>query len=113
MIKHALAVALLGVGIGFTGHPPVLAAPLPSGVAASSVRMADDTVVKILGARCLDELPVVSKIVALFDILSDEEYDCYRRSASDDYDRRTYDERKYPTYKDGGYAQPKDLKGPR
>ncbi len=112
MIKHALAVALLGIGIGFTDHAPVHAAPLPSGVAASSIRMADDTVVRV-GGRCLDELPVVSKFVALFDILSDEEYECHKRSDADYYDRRTYDERNYPTYKDGGYAQPKDLKGAR
>ena len=110
MIKHALAVALLGIGIGFTGHAPVHAAPPPSGVAASSIRMADDTLVKV---GCLDEVPVVSKFVVLFDILSDEEYECYKRSDADYYDRRTYDERKYPTYKDGGYAQPKDLKGAR
>jgi hypothetical protein len=109
MIKHALAVALLGMGIGFTGPAPVHAAPLPSGVAASSIRMADDTVVKIFG-RCLDEVPLVSNVVAFFDLLSDEEYDCYRRYERDDYDRRTYDERKYPTYKDGWHAQQQDLK---
>ncbi len=72
--------------------------------------MADDTVVNV---GCLDEVPVVSNVVAFFDLLSDEEYDCYKRYDRDDYDRRTYDERKYPTYKDGGYAQPKDLKGAR
>ena len=110
MIRHALAVALLGIGIGFTGHAPVHAAPPPSGVAGSSIRMADDTVVKV---GCLDEIPVVNKVVALFDILSDEEYECHKRSDADYYDRRTYDERKYPTYKDGGYAQPKDLKEAR
>ena len=110
MIKNALAVALLGIGIGLTGHAPVGAAPLPSGIAASSIRMADDTVVKV---GCLDEVPVVANVVAFFDLLSDEEYDCYRRFDGDSYDRRTYDERKYPTHKDGGYAQPKDLKGRR
>ena len=110
MIKHALAVALLAIGIGFTDHAPVHAAPSLSGVAASPIRMADDTLVKV---GCLDEVPVVSSVVALFDILSDEEYDCYRRFDGDSYDRRTYDERKYPTHKDGGYAQPKDLKGRR
>ena len=112
MIKHALAVALLGIGIGCTGHAQVHAAPPPIGVAASSIRMADDTVVRV-GGRCLDELPVVSQFVALFDILSDEEYECHKRSDADYHDRRTYDERNYPTYKDGGYAQPKDLKGAR
>ena len=111
MIKHALAVALLGIGIGFTDHAPVHAAPPPSGAAVSSIRMAEDTVVKV--GRCLDEIPVVNQAVALFDILSDEEYDCYKRSDADTYDRRTYDERNYPTYKDGGYAEPKDLKGAR
>jgi hypothetical protein len=110
MIKHALAVALLGIGIGFTGHAPVRAAPLPSGIAASSIRMADDTVVKV---GCLDEVPVVANVVAFFELLSDEEYKCHRHFDGDDYDRRTYDERKYPAYKDGGYAEPKDLKGPR
>jgi hypothetical protein len=111
MIKHALAVALMGIGIGFTGPAPVHAAPLPSGVAASSIRTADDTVVKV--GRCLDEWPLVNNVVALFDILSDEEYDCYKHADGDTYDRRTYDERKYPAYKDGEYAQPKDLKGAR
>jgi hypothetical protein len=52
----------------------------------------------------------VSNVVAFFDLLSDEEYDCYRRYERDDYDRRTYDERKYPTYKDGWHAQQQDLK---
>lgn len=110
MIKHALAVALLGMGIGFTDHAPVHAAPPPSGVAASSIRMADDTVVKV---GCLDEILIVNQVVALFDILSDEEYECHKRSDADYHDQRTYDERKYPTYKDGGYAEPKDLKGAR
>ena len=110
MIKHALAVALLGIGIGFTGHPPVRSAPLPSGVAASSIRMADDTMVKV---GCLDEVPVVSNIVAFIDLLKDDEYDCYGRSDREGYDRRTYDERKHPTYKDGGDAEPKDLKSLR
>jgi hypothetical protein len=110
MIKHALAVALLGIGIGFTDHAPVHAAPPPSAVAASSIRMADDTVVKV---GCLDEVPVVANVVAFFDLLSDEEYDCYGRFDGDHHDRRTYDERNYPTYKDGGYVEPKDLKGAR
>jgi hypothetical protein len=110
MIKHALAVALLGIGIGFTDHAPVHAAPSPSGIAASSIRMADDTVVKV---GCLDEILIVNQVVALFDILSDEEYECHKRSDADYHDRRAYDERKYPTYKDGGYAQPKDLKEAR
>ena len=110
MIKHALAVALLGMGIGFIDRAPVHAAPSPSGIAASSIRMADDTVVKV---GCLDEIPIVNQVVALFDILSDEEYECHKRSDADYHDRRTYDERKYPTYKDGGYAEPKDLKGAR
>ena len=109
MIKHALAVALLGMGIGFTDHAPVHAAPPPSGVAASSIRMADDTVVKV---GCLDEVPVVANVVAFFELLRDEEFDHYCLDG-DHYDRRTYDERKYPTYKDGGYAQPKDLKEAR
>ena len=110
MTKHALAVALLGIGIGFTDHAPVHAAPPPSGIAASSIRMADDTVVKV---GCLDEILIVNQVVALFDILSDEEYECHKRSDADYHDRRTYDERNYPTYKDGGYAEPKDLKGAR
>ena len=107
MIKNALAVALLGIGIGLIGHAPVDAAPLPSGVATSSLRMADDSVVKV---GCLDEVPVVSGVVALFDILSDEEYQCHRRSDREYHDRRTYDERNHPAYKDGGYAEPKDQK---
>ena len=107
MIKHALAVALLGIGIGFTGHPPVHAAPSSFGVAASSIRTADDTMVKV---GCLDEVPIVSNVVAFFDLLSDEEYNCYRRYDGDYYDRRTYDEHKDRTYKDSEYAQPKDLK---
>ncbi|MGB0086927.1 MAG: hypothetical protein WBP94_16335 [Rhodomicrobiaceae bacterium] len=110
MIKHALAVALLGIGIGFTDHASVHAAPPLAGVAASSMRVADDTVVKV---GCLDEIPVVQGVVAFFQLLRDEEidYHCDRHYDGDYYDRHTYDERKYPTYKDGGYAQPKDLKG--
>jgi len=110
MIKHAVAVAVLGMGIGFTEHASIHAAPAPSGVAASSIRMTDDTVVKV---GCLDEILIVNQVVALFDILSDEEYKCHKRSDADYHDRRTYDEPQYPTYKDGGYAQPKDLKEAR
>ena len=109
MIKHGLAVAFLGMGIGFTDHASVHAAPAPSGVAASSIRMADDAVVKV---GCLDEVPVVANVVAFFELLRDEEFDHYCLDG-DYHDRRTYDERKYPTHKDGGYAQPKDLKGAR
>ena len=107
MLKNALAVALLSVGLGLAGHAPVDAAPLPSGVAASSARVADDTLVKV---GCLDEVPVVSGLVALYDILSDDEYECHRRFHGDDRDWRTYDEPKHPNYKDGGYAEPKDQK---
>jgi hypothetical protein len=67
----------------------------------------------VVNVGCLDEVPVVSNLVAFFDLLSDEEYDCYRRSEGDHDDRRTYGERNYPGYKDGGYAEPKDLKGTR
>ena len=111
MIKHALAVALLGIGIGFIDHAPVHAAPPLSGVAAPSIRIADDSVVKV---GCLDEVPVVQGVVAFFQLLRDEEIDnhCPRLFDGDYYDRHTYDERKYPTHKDGGYAQPKDLKAP-
>jgi hypothetical protein len=111
MIKHALAVALLGIGIGVTGHAPVYAAPPLSGVAASSIRIADNTVVKV-GGLCLDEVPVVQGVVAFVQLLRDEEIDryCDRHYDGDDYDRHTYDDRKYPSYKDDGYAQPKDLK---
>ncbi len=110
MIKDALAVALLGIGIGFTDQAPAHAAPL-SGVAVSSIRMADDTVVKV---GCLDEVPVVQGVIIFFQLLRDEEIDnhCPRLFGGDDYDRHADDERKYPTYKDGGYAQPKDLKAP-
>ena len=110
MIKDALAVALLGIGIGFTDHAPVHAAPPLSGVAASSMRVADDTVVKV---GCLDEIPVVQGVVAFFQLLRDEEIDrtCDGRYAGDYHDRHTYYERNYPSYKDGGYAQPRDLKG--
>lgn len=118
MVKHALAVALLGIGIGFTDHAPVHAAPPLSGVAASSIRTADETVVKV---GCPDEIPVVQGFVAFFQLLRDDEIDlsCKRGYNGDPYDRHTYDERKYPTYKDGGYvhkdsgyAPPKDLKAP-
>ena len=111
MIRHALAVALLGMGIGFAGHPPVYAAPPLSGVAPSSMRIADDSVVKV---GCLDEVPVVQSAVAFFQLLRDEEIDrhCPGLFHRDDYDRHTYDEREHPSYKDGGYAQPKDLKAP-
>lgn len=112
MIRHALAVTLLGIGIGFTDNAPVHAAPLPSGVAVSSMGLADTTVVKV-GGRCLDELPVVANVVAFFELLSDEEYECYRRFDGDHYDWRTYDERKYPTYKDREHAPPKDKKETR
>jgi hypothetical protein len=108
VIKHALAVAVLGVGIGVTGPALVHAAPL-SGLAAPSVKVADDTVIKIAGP-CL-ELPVVLNVVAFIELLADEEFDrhCNRRFDGE-YDERTYEERKYPTYKDGGYEQPEDLK---
>lgn len=110
MIRHALAVALLGIGIGFAGHAPVHAAPPLSGV-APSIRIADDTVVKV---GCLDEVPVVSGVVIFFQLLGDEEINrhCPGLFDRDDDDRHTYDDRKYPSYKDGGYAQPKDLKAP-
>ncbi len=110
MIKHALAVALLGIGIGFTGHAPVHAAPPLSGVAASSMR-ANDNFVKVSG-RCLELPPVVDTVGVFFQLLRDEEIDrhCYSLD-DDDHDRRTYDEREYRGYKDGGYAQPKDSKG--
>jgi hypothetical protein len=111
MIKHALAVALLGIGIGFTGHAPAHAAPPLSGAAASSMRT-DDAVVKV-GVRCLGELPVVVIGVVFFQLLGDEEIDrhCDGRFDDNDHDRRTYNARDYRTYKDGGDAQPKDLKG--
>ena len=110
MIKHALAVALLGIGIGFTVHVPVHAAPPLSGAAVSSIRTADDTVVRVVGP-CL-ELPIVLNIVAFIELLSDEEFDrhCTWRFDSDYDDRRTYDEGKHPAYKDGGDERPKDLK---
>jgi hypothetical protein len=112
MIRHTLAVALLGIGIGFAGHAPVHAAPLPSGVAASSMRVADEMVVTV-GGRCWELPPVASNIYLFFALAADAEidYHCDNRSDDDHYDRHTYDERKEPSYKDGGYAQPKDLKG--
>jgi hypothetical protein len=116
MIKHALAVALLGLGIGCTAHVPADAAPL-SGAAVSSMRTADAAVIKA-GFRCLDEVPVVQGFVAFFQLLRDEEiaYHCLDREDGRYYDRRAYDDRSYPGYKDGGYkdgyTRPKDLKAP-
>jgi hypothetical protein len=112
VIKHALTVTLLGLGVGFTDHAPVRAAPLLPGVATSSPRKADDTVVKVAGP-CL-ELPVVVNIVAFLELLRDEEFDrhCDRRDDAYYDHRHTYHERAHPTYKDGGYEQPNDLKAP-
>lgn len=104
MIRHALAVALLGIGVAFAGHAPVQAAPLPSGAAVSSMRMADDTVVKAgSGGNCLELPPVASNIYMFFALLGDAEIDYHCDDRTDDahYDRRTYDERKDPGYKDG------------
>lgn len=111
MIKHVLTVTLLGLGVGFTEHAPVHAAPL-SAVAASVTRMADDTVVKVAGP-CL-ELPIVLNVVAFLELLRDEEFDrhCDRRLDAYHDDRPTYHGRAYRTYKDGGYEQPTDLKAP-
>jgi hypothetical protein len=74
MIERALAIALLGFGIGFIGHAPAHAAPSSFGAASSSIRMADDTMVK---AGCLDAVPVVSNFVAFFELLRDEEFEHY------------------------------------
>lgn len=115
MVKHALAVALLGIGIGFTDHAPVHAAPPLSGVAASSIRTADETVVKV---GCPDEIPVVQGFVAFFQLLRDEDIDlsCKRARHGNPYEPYGYHDGKHPSYKDGGYvhkdeyAPPKDLK---
>jgi hypothetical protein len=109
MIKRAVALALLGLGIGFIDHAPAHAAPPSFGVVASSIRMADKTTVQV---GCLDEVPVVSNVVAFFELLRDEEFDNYCLRG-ENHGRRAYDEHKYPTYRDGGDAQPKDLKGSR
>jgi hypothetical protein len=110
VIKHALAVAIVGMGFGFIGPAPVHAASPLSGVGASSINAADNTVVKVAGP-CL-ELPVVLNVVAFIELLADEEFDrhCNGRFDGGYEYQRTYEERKYPTYKDGGYEEPKDLK---
>jgi hypothetical protein len=109
MIKHALAVALLGTGIGFIDHAPVHAAPSLSGVAASSIRVADETVVKV-GGRCLEYPPVVVIAPVFFQLLADDEIDTHcRRFDRDDDDAHAYDERHEPSYKDD--PRPEDHKG--
>jgi hypothetical protein len=110
MIKHALAVALLGTAIGFIDHAPAHAAPSLSGVAASAIRTADDTVLRV-GGRCLEYPPVVVIAPVFWQLLNDEEIDTRcRRLFSDDDDGHAYDERSGPSYKDDGSADPKDKK---
>jgi hypothetical protein len=114
MIKHALAVALLGIGLGFLDQAPVHAAPPLSALAASPATMAGDTAVKV-GLRCLDEVPVVQGVVAFFQLLRNDEIEnCYSPRDGEYADRNTD---VHPTYKDEdhahkdrGHAQPKDLK---
>jgi hypothetical protein len=111
MIKHALAVALLGTGIGLIDHAPVHAAPSLSGVAASAIRTADDTVIRV-GGRCLEWPPAVVIAPVFWQLLTDDEIDTHcRRLYRDDDDQQTYDERNGPSYKDDGSAQSKDPKG--
>lgn len=110
MIKQAIAVALMGTGLACLA--PAHAAPALSGGAAASMRIADDTVVKVVGP-CL-ELPVALNVTAFFELLMDEEMDrhCddWRWDSRRHEERPRYEERGHPTYKDGGHEPPRDLK---
>ncbi len=107
MIKQAVAVALLGAGLGLVGQMPAGAMPLPaSSFAASPATQADHTLLKV-GGRCF-ELPVVGAAVAFFELLRDEEFDrhCDRHFDGDSYYRHSYDERSDLSTKDTGYRRP-------
>jgi hypothetical protein len=84
MMKHALVIALLGLGIGLAGHAPATA-----------------------GGRCF-ELPVVSNFVAFVELLSHEEFDrhCDGHFDDDSHYVHKYDEPKDLTAKGSGYTHP-------
>ena len=78
MMKRALAIALLGLGVSFAGNAPADAAGISApGIAAPLTNVTGDAITRVGG--CPLDLPIVSGFVALFELLSHEEGDrhCY------------------------------------
>ena len=91
MMKRALAIALMGMGLSFAGAAANAAAVSVPSLAS----MAAPAVTPVLyNGACLD-LPVVGTFVAFFELLTDEEheYHCTRHFDGDHYYKHTYEPR--------------------
>jgi hypothetical protein len=107
MIKRALAIALLGLGMSFAGHVPASAAMPMAGVAVPLSTTAGDALTPVGYSACWWDVPVIGAGVAFFELLRDTEYDyhCsrhfegernYREGERDYQERDRYDRETHP-----------------
>lgn len=82
MMKRALAIALIGAGIGAASHEPVRAAAVSIAGIGAPLTDAGRGILMPAGNACWWDVPVLGAGVAFLELLRDEEFDY---SCSDDH----------------------------
>ena len=92
-MKRAIAIALMGLGLNFTGQGVAdAAATSMGGLAVPLVEHTDSGVISVGSNACWWDVPVVAPGVAFFELLRDDEI--YPHCASYNYAPRYYKQKR-------------------